>query len=301
MADAGDVARMRRIIGRLQAAGVTVREMPGWETRGATWTRIPRGVVDHHDASTVKSGEWGSLGVILAGRPGIPPPLSQFQVARGLDGIPKVAICGAGRANHAGRGGPYVLPAATVPLDAGNSWMYGAEKANDGLREPYTVAGLYATVALFAAIADVCGVPRDSVIGHKEWAAGRKSDPVYRMWRAREETVAFQPGRLPTPPPGTPVTPVRLPADVVQQQPTPTPPVSTDEDDMVRIMNFGDGNMYVVDVGARTKWRVEGPGHLAWLHALGIQEVQGVQGGQVGDIFDDVDWLQQLGGGASGA
>ena len=159
MADTGDVRRMQAIIDRLRRWEVVVREMPGWQTAGATWSRVPVGILDHHDASSIKSGEWGSLGTILAGRPadGIPPRLSQFQVARALDAVPKVAICAAGRANHAGRGTWRFPDGLVIPRDDGNSWLYGAEKANNGLGEVATAAADYATDGLFRAVLEVCG------------------------------------------------------------------------------------------------------------------------------------------------
>ncbi len=155
VADTDDVKRMRSIITRVQALDVVVRLVPGWESRGRDWTRTPVGIIDHHDASTRKSGEWGSLGVIIAGRPGVPAPLSQFQVGRALDQVPRVAVVAAGRANHAGKGGPLTFGPVLVPQDQGNSWVYGAEKANDGVSEPYTSAAHYATDVLFLAVLEV--------------------------------------------------------------------------------------------------------------------------------------------------
>jgi hypothetical protein len=158
MADAGDVARMRAIGARLTSWDVQIRWMPGWETSGATWIRVPVGIVDHHDGSSIKSGEWGALGVIIAGRPDVPPRLSQFQVARCLDDVPKLAICAAGRANHAGRGSWRFPDGLVVPTDSGNSWLYGAEKAHSGgPNEAITDAANYAADALFRAVLEVCG------------------------------------------------------------------------------------------------------------------------------------------------
>lgn len=157
MADAGDVRRMQAIIARLRNWDVVVREMPNWQIIGLTWARVPVGIIDHHDASSIKSGEWGSLGVIYAGRPDVPPPLSQFQVARCLDNIPKVAIIAAGRANHAGAGWYRFPDGLLVPTNEGNSWMYGAEKANNGIGEQGNEAHHYATDALFRTVLEVCG------------------------------------------------------------------------------------------------------------------------------------------------
>lgn len=151
MADAGDVKRMQAIIDRLRAFGVVDRQMPGWESRGLTWARVPVGIIDHHDAASIKSGEWGALGDILANNK------AQFQVARALDGVPKVAIVAAGRSAHAGVGGWRFPDGLVIPTDAGNAWLYGAEKANNGLGELATVAADYAADALFRAVLEVCG------------------------------------------------------------------------------------------------------------------------------------------------
>jgi hypothetical protein len=190
---AADVSRIQAIGARLLAAGVEILWVPGWETRGAAWTRNPIGIVVHHDASSRKSGEWGSLGVIRDGRSDVPPPLSQFQVGRGLDGRPRVAVVAAGRANHAGKGGPML----GIPADSANSWMLGTEVANDGVGEPYTAANLSARLALVRAAAAVCGFAVPHVIGHREWAPGRKSDPVYDLAAFRSQVSAG-----PTPAPG---------------------------------------------------------------------------------------------------
>ncbi len=180
MASRADADRMREIVRRLRAGGVEVLELPGCYERGADWPRVPRGIVDHHDASTRKSGEWGALGVIRDGRPDVSGPLAQFQIGRCLDGVPRVAIVAAGRANHAGKGGPLL----GAPRDAGNSYLYGAEAANDGVSEPYTLAAHRAHDVLFRVVADVCGWGPANVVGHREWAPGRKSDPRYDMgWR----------------------------------------------------------------------------------------------------------------------
>lgn len=185
-----DADRANAVVQRLRIVyGVEVLVLPGAFERGADWTRTPTGVVDHHDASTRKSGEWGALGVVRDGRPDLPGPLAQWQGARCLDGVPRVALVAAGRANHAGRGGPL----NGVPPDAGNAWLVGVEWANDGVAEPYTLAAHYAHDALFRSIADVCGFGASRVVGHKEWAVGRKSDPLYSMSWRRAGVAGIQP------------------------------------------------------------------------------------------------------------
>jgi hypothetical protein len=156
MADDGDRRRMQKIGDLLTSWQVQVRWMPGWETRGLTWARVPVGIIDHHDAASIKSGEWGALGIVVDGRSDVPGPLAQFQRARCLDGVPKVAIVAAGRANHAGLGGPLDVGGVVLPKDNANAWMYGSEWANDGLGEPITDAASYTSDALFRAVLEVC-------------------------------------------------------------------------------------------------------------------------------------------------
>ena len=189
MADDGDRERMTRIGQHLAHAGVTVRWIDGWENRGATWPRVPVGLVNHHDASSRKSGEWGSLGAIVHGRRTPTPlagPLASFQGARCLDGVPKVAICAAGIGSHAGKGGP----AAPVPQHGGNSWLYGDEWANNGTTEPYTDAARYAREALAWAVLRECQEPRVLLL-HRTWAPGRKSDPTYDLDEHRARVAAL--------------------------------------------------------------------------------------------------------------
>ncbi len=148
-ASSANATMMAEIIRRVRAHGVTVREMSGWRDRGRSGLFTPTAVLDHHDASTRKSGEWGALGYIMSGSS--ISPLSQWQVARCLDDEPKVAAIAAGRCNHAGTGGPTI----GIPRNSGNRYAYGVEKANDGLGESYTAAAHEASDVLFAAILEV--------------------------------------------------------------------------------------------------------------------------------------------------
>lgn len=180
-ATADEVRRMQAVIAYLRRNGVKVVEVDGWQRRGTGESFTPKAFVCHWDASTRKAGEWGSLGIVVRGRGGaspVPGPLAQTQVPRCLDGVPKVGIVAAGRANHAGRGGPYRLASGfLIPRDAGNRYSYGSEHANDGVGEPVTPASLFAYQMLALAYRDVLGLPAGNVIAHSEWAPSRKSDP----------------------------------------------------------------------------------------------------------------------------
>jgi len=158
-ATALDVRRMRAIGAVLTRHDVRPVWRPGWDSRGTGYTFAPRGLTCHWDASTIRSGEWGALGIIERGRGGdspVPGPLAQFQGARCLDGIPKVAMVAAGRANHAGRGGPYRLPDGTIiPVDSASRYMYGAEWAWAGPTENLNAAALHAYRVLAYAVREV--------------------------------------------------------------------------------------------------------------------------------------------------
>lgn len=175
MTDAGDIARMKRIAARIRERGVKVVFVNGWDQRGGTFPVVPNAAFVHHDASATTSGTWGALGIITHGRAGVPPPLSQFQVARG--NVAQVAIVAAGIANHAGRGGPL----KGLPKDNANRETYGTEVANNGVGERYSDATIHAIRAVQASIAEESHFGPDMVIGHKEWAPTRKIDPTYSM------------------------------------------------------------------------------------------------------------------------
>lgn len=160
-ATAAEVHRMRAIASVLTRLDVVPVWQPGWDSRGNGLSFDPRGLTEHWDASTVKSGEWGALGVIVHGRGGANPvsgPLSQFQRPRCLDGVPKMGIVAAGRANHAGLGGPYRLPdGVIIPADSANRYAYGREAAWAGPGEERTAAAVHADGALAYAIREVLG------------------------------------------------------------------------------------------------------------------------------------------------
>lgn len=134
-----NIEQMNELVAAVRKDGVTVLFHAPWSTVDAGGAFGPWvGGVTHHDASTPKAGVWGSLGVIIKGRPaeGIPGPLSQIQIARG--DLSQLTVITAGRGNHAGKGGPI----GPVPKDSGNRWLLGWEVANDGLTEKYSSATL---------------------------------------------------------------------------------------------------------------------------------------------------------------
>lgn len=150
--------------------GLQVREVQGWRTRGVPGTFAPRGVIFHHTASNRKGGSAPSLGICRDGRAGIPGPLCQVLVGR--DGT--VHLIAAGRANHAGAGGPF----RNIPKDSGNAFLVGVEVENDGVGEKWSSDLLQTCDVVFATL--LLGLRRRPIwlTGHKEWAPNRKIDPA---------------------------------------------------------------------------------------------------------------------------
>jgi hypothetical protein len=173
----------------LRAAGLIVREYPGWSTRGSASFR-PRGVVCHHTGpwSTVE----GMVRLCYQGRSDLPGPLCQVVLAP--DGV--CHVIAAGRANHAGTGGWRGL--------TGNSSVLGIEAIHAGSANvPWPTVQLEAFVVCAAALAHRVGAGADLVCGHKEWTA-RKIDPISINMGAFREKVSRWLNPAPTPPPPAP-------------------------------------------------------------------------------------------------
>lgn len=150
------------ILAALRDWGLTVVEVPGWQTRGSS-SFNPEGFVAHHD---VIGPQTRCPGIIIDGRSDLPGPLSQFWLERNG----RVHLVAAGRANHAGEGGWNGL--------SGNSTVWGCEANNLGTpADPWPRAQLDAYYLLAAACCDFSGFPPANVAGHKEWAPTRKVDP----------------------------------------------------------------------------------------------------------------------------
>lgn len=153
----------------LKKHGLKIEKVAGWQTRGHPGTFAPRGVIFHHTASSRKGGNAPALGIVTVGRSDLPGPLSQFVVGR--DGT--VFFVAAGRAYHAGEGGPL----KGIPEDDGNSYLIGVECENDGIGEPWPKEQKRAIGTLFAVLCKRMDVGARMVIGHKEWTS-RKIDPA---------------------------------------------------------------------------------------------------------------------------
>lgn len=146
-------------------SGVPSSFVGGWGTRG-NLSFNPRGLVVHHDAASIRSGNNGALNIIIHGRQGLPGPLSQFQIAR--NGL--LWVVAAGRANHAGSGSFRGL--------SGNSSVFGIEAANNGLGEPWGDKQLDTYYKISKALMDELGRDVSWLCAHREWTP-RKPDPRF--------------------------------------------------------------------------------------------------------------------------
>jgi hypothetical protein len=139
-----NVALLEKVARDLRREGVEVRFVSGWRSRGRDGTFEPEGVLSHHTASSRLGGANPALGICTHGRADLPGPLCQIHLARptklskkrrdkGVRYGSVVTVIAAGRANHAGLGGPWRWIAASN----GNAEAYGIEVENDGVGEPW--------------------------------------------------------------------------------------------------------------------------------------------------------------------
>src|SRR4029078_790223 len=153
----------------LNAAGLKVQEVSGWQTRGHGDMARPVGVICHHTAGGQK-GNMPSLHTVTHGRSDLRGPLCNL--ALGRDGT--YYMVAAGRAYHAG-------PGVWKGVRDGNRRFIGIEAENTGsLKGP--TAALWAPSEIdayargVAAILDHLKQPYTQCVGHKEFALppGRK-------------------------------------------------------------------------------------------------------------------------------
>jgi hypothetical protein len=97
------VARAQEINNRLRAAGITVHEVAGWQSRGNGQTSAYEGGLVHHTATAFGNALAGtSVGnLLINGRPDLRGPLCNY--AGNADG--SISVIAAHPANHAGASG----------------------------------------------------------------------------------------------------------------------------------------------------------------------------------------------------
>jgi N-acetylmuramoyl-L-alanine amidase len=166
---------------RLRAAGLTVREVAGWKTRGRDFAGVsppfsPKGSVNHHTAGPPKTAGalTPSLRIVIDGRPArfegdpnaLPGPLCNVYL--GYDNT--VYVVAAGVANHAG------LPdGGSCRGMTGNSQAYGLEIEHPGTF-PLGDKRVALAARIHAALFWHKGIDAEQVVQHWEWAPSRKTD-----------------------------------------------------------------------------------------------------------------------------
>lgn len=171
-------------------SGLRVLEDNGWRGRSHGAMSAVRGVVCHHTGSS-GSGAWT---VVRDGRSDLAGPLAQLTLER--DG--SVRVLSHGVAWHAGTGS---WP--SIGRNNGNANCIGIECVYNG--SDITDAQRAAYPKLVAALCRHYRIPVGNVIGHKEWAPGRKVDPgKVDMPQFRAAVQALVNGKAPAPVPSTP-------------------------------------------------------------------------------------------------
>lgn len=209
----------------LHAAGLDVYETPGWTLRGKPMDAI-EGVVAHHTASPVNSTLSTNLAVVTDGTALSPGPIAQLLIWR--DG--SCHVIAAGKANHAGAGGPipgWMPLSPPGQLSYANAHTIGIEAANDGVGETWPDDQLDAFEIATAAILAHIGEDETHTLTHAEWAPTRKIDPA----GPTNGRIATLPGRLTWAPDAWRA---RI---AMRLRPMPAPiPVPPEEDDMNLIL-----------------------------------------------------------------
>lgn len=157
----------------LRAAGVSVIEDAGWQTRGRSSGGFdgdrPWMVMWHHTASDTSPGN--DVNYITTSEDA---PIANILLAR--DGT--AWICAGGATNTNGKGQATPTSRGTVPKDSMNTHAVSIEIANNGVGEPYPQAQIDAAFTISLALATRMGLsPRDAC-EHQVYAPDRKIDPA---------------------------------------------------------------------------------------------------------------------------
>lgn len=169
--------RLLWLPGVLRAAGLTVHEIDGWQDRGHTDDQMyqrygfaPQAVVFHHDGSPPGDSP-GGLQWLIDGFASSDD--DNFDAQCWVDRYGVWHAIAAGYAQHAGAGGGW----GAIPSGMGNPRSLGVETDHtDG--ETWPPAQLASVRTGMAAICAARGWdPARCVVGHKEYAPGRKTDP----------------------------------------------------------------------------------------------------------------------------
>lgn len=172
----------------LNAAGLKVAPVDGWQSRGRSDVGEIFGVICHHTAGPL-NGNMPSLNTLINGRPDLPGPLAQLGLGR--DGT--FYVIAAGRCNHAGKGD-------WLGHKAGNTNFIGIEAEHTGKDdEAWSDVQIDSYQRGVAAILRHLGRDANSCAGHGEYALpkGRKTDPNFDMDAFRKAVAGILDGSAP--------------------------------------------------------------------------------------------------------
>jgi hypothetical protein len=182
---AAAVARCLAINARLRAAGITVREAAGWQTRGNGQTAVYEGGLVHHTATGfgIALPGSGAGGLLINGRADLSGPLCNY--AGNEDG--SITVIAAHPANHAGAsGGRAMGPLPVTSLF--NRRVLGLEIVYPGTSS-MRPAQYRAALVWAKAVAEVCGGgDLERVRAHAETSITGKWDPGHAPGRTVDMT-----------------------------------------------------------------------------------------------------------------
>ncbi|HEX6354182.1 N-acetylmuramoyl-L-alanine amidase [Actinophytocola sp.] len=189
------VARAQEINNRLRTAGITVHEVPGWQSRGNGQSSAYEGGLVHHTATAFGNALSGSgVGnLLINGRPDLRGPLCNY--AGNADG--SITVVAAHPANHAGAsGGRSMGPLPVTNLF--NKRVLGLEIVYPGTA-PMREAQFRSALVWSRIVAQVCGNgDMQRVRAHAETSVTGKWDPGEAPGRTINMT-AFRAAALTTP------------------------------------------------------------------------------------------------------
>ena len=197
------MVRLAWLVDELRTVGLTVAPVDGWETRGRA-DIDPKVIVDHHTAGPLGSPA-PSLDICVNGRRGllaVPGPLCN--ILTGRDGT--VHVIAAGTSNNAGRGSYPRLGASHNRDTVGHE----IEHTGNIHTEPINLTQLEVAAMVDAVICHHYRWGADHCVGHKEWAPGRKTDPVW----SQADHVGRVADYLKPPPPPPPFGDIMATADL---------------------------------------------------------------------------------------
>lgn len=145
-------------------SGFRVDTYSGWQTRGNP-NIGPVGVMNHH---TGPGGYDNLLNYMMRGSS--IAPLCNIATSRPINGIVRITICSAGRANHAGKGN-----LTWTGYNNGNARSIGIENHNSG-NQAWPDQQVDGIRILTAALLDRLGVNASRAVDHKTYAPKRKVD-----------------------------------------------------------------------------------------------------------------------------